>query len=90
MNLLQSDVNSACQALAPWGIPSNKITCGWYAGHISIIIECELNIVAQKMLRSLLESKTSINIPIIFKQPATGVLERPVIKDFKFNFDTVP
>jgi hypothetical protein len=82
MNLIQLDVSSAREVLAPWGIPDIKITSGWHDGNISVIIECEMDMMTQEMLLSLLEANTSISIPIVFKQPA--------LKDFKFNFNTVP
>ncbi len=82
MNLIQLDVQSVRKWIAPWGIPENKITSDWHNGNISIIIECEVDTMTQEVLLSLLEANTSISIPVVFKQPA--------IKDFKFNFSTVP
>jgi len=79
MNLLQSDVLTAREALAPWDLQDIKITAGWYEGNISVIIECEVDMMVQEMLRSILETTTSINIPIVFKRPE---------KEFSFNFST--
>ena len=81
MNLIQSDISNARSALAPWGIPDVKITSGWHDGNISIIVECGMDEMTKEMLLSLLESQTSISIPIIFKNPE---------KDFRFNFNSVP
>ena len=81
MNLLQSDVLTAREALAPWDLQDIKITAGWHEGNISVIIECEVDMMVQEMLRSILETTTSINIPIVFKRPE---------KEFSFNFHTAP
>lgn len=84
MNLLQSDVFSARHALEPWGIPDVKITSGWHNGNISVIVECEIDAMTQEMLLSILETTTSINIPIVFVDP------EPKTKEFSFNFNTAP
>lgn len=82
--LLRSDVFNAQQALAPWGIPDVKITCGWHNGNISIIVEHKVNAMFRGMLLSVLEATTTIGIPIVFKDPEIEP------KEFSFNFDTAP
>ena len=84
MNLLQSDVRTAIETLAPWDLPDLKITSGWHEGNISVILECTVDPMVREMLRSILETTTSINIPIVFVDPEV----KP--KEFSFNFNTAP
>lgn len=83
MNLMQADVLNARSVLAPWGIADKDVSIDWYKGHISVVILTHEDEMTQEMLRQILETHTSINIPIVFKRPEET-------EEFRFNFDTAP
>jgi hypothetical protein len=82
MNLMQADVLNARTVLAPWGIADKDVSTDWHEGHVSVVIITDEDEMTQEMLRQILETHTSINIPIVFKKPVT--------EEFRFNFDMAP
>ena len=92
MNLLECDAILARTVLSPWGVSARDINVEWYEGSMSLVVK-HLSIPIPKgsesveaWVRYMINSFTTISIPIVVIDNSDRVVIVKKGRDFKFNF----